>query len=304
MKLGIIDLGSNSVKFFVYEFTRNFVPKKIHKIKFQTQLAKDLFKSGKISSNSIIATKDAVQKFTEYPDFFKLDKLIAVGTSALRTVTDQSLKEDLEKIIGQEITLLSGKEEANLIANGFIFKNSKLLGNSLIIDIGGGSTEVAIIENDKVINNISLPFGAIRVQENYLKTYPPEEISLSNLKNDISKELETFSKSSNNLYIENAYGLSGGIKTLFKLFWINDEHLTNIPYDDIYKLFNKVKKMSLSEISQINGLPPERIHILLGGFTILISILEYFKIKNLVWDKSTLKDGVVAKEYEFYCSKS
>ena len=289
-KLGIIDLGSYSVKFFIYEIKNGEVCK-IFKEAHKTQLALGTFKNDRVNPESLEKTLKAVKSFKNNDLFLDLDDLIVVGTSAIRELKNDGVTvSTIEKELDAKINIISPEEEADLISKGFISQKDIVSGIS--IDMGGGSTEIAYYKNNKIIKNKSLAFGAVRLQDSFLLSHPPKE---ENFTKAISYINSTLEKDFTGIKTPVAYGLSGGIKTIFKLHWVRDPELTTLSKKSIQEDLNNIIKLDIDEIAKIPGLPKKRINNICAGLTIILSIMDFFNCETLTWDFATLKDGIIKK---------
>ena len=291
--IAIIDFGSHAVKCFVYE-VKDRQATKVFALKAKTRLGQDLEKSGFIREKSIVDTETLLHEFIAKTKHFPLNQLIAVGTSALRVCQNRAaVSARFSKILNTTLNVLSEHDESVLIAGGFIYKNPAIK-DAFLLDLGGGSTELAVIRNGHNEFSLSLPFGAIRVQDKYLRSHPPEPAAIEAL----IRDLDLFIKANFKAQASNikAYGLSGGIKTIFKLHWDKFPENFYLPADQINKHTEDLKKLSLEEIKAIPGMPAERADIALAGLLIVNEIIKYFQLPGINWDSSALKDGILARE--------
>lgn len=133
------------------------------------RLGQGVFIKGRLNHSAIKRTLDAFSSFKKTAEKLRVQKILAFGTSALREAEDRDGFIKLIKAkVGIDIHIISGQEEANLIALG-ILTNEKSLPNGLfgLVDIGGGSTEISICKGDKVLFSDSFPLGTARLSASF-----------------------------------------------------------------------------------------------------------------------------------------
>ncbi|MBI2609000.1 MAG: hypothetical protein HYW47_05290 [Deltaproteobacteria bacterium] len=173
MRFSIIDLGTNSVRIDVYEMNQ----KKIFQLlreRVMIRLGEGLFQKKYITKNVMQRTLHTFEDFSDILYEFKVERVIAVGTSAMRVATNaQRLKKIIHKETGIQLKIISGLKEAELIAQGILSYEKMPQGFSLLVDIGGGSTEISLSRGHELFFATSLNLGAHRLHQLFLKRNPP-----------------------------------------------------------------------------------------------------------------------------------
>ncbi|MEO5970726.1 MAG: hypothetical protein ABIQ95_12440, partial [Bdellovibrionia bacterium] len=174
MRIGIIDLGTNSVRFDIHSVTPPGEAHLLHREKLMIRLGEGVFLDGKLDPHAIRRAVHAFMSFKNTAERFQVEKIVAFATSALREAKDAvHLIDRIRQKTQIEIRIISGEEEAKLIALG-ILSHESFKGRYGLIDIGGGSTEISICHNKNILNSASFPLGAARLQQVFLKTSPPK----------------------------------------------------------------------------------------------------------------------------------
>src|SRR4051794_25043244 len=161
MRLAIIDLGTNSVRFDVHQISSSSLKpglseKRLHREKLMVRLGQNVFTRGKLDPAAMARTVEAFRSFSRTLRDLKVDRVLAFATSALREASDSTkLIERVRARTGIELRVISGVEEARLIALGFLANTSPPEERFGLIDIGGGSTEVSIIKNKETLHSTS-----------------------------------------------------------------------------------------------------------------------------------------------------
>ena len=206
-KLAIIDIGSNSIRMLIYDdFTSSRVP--FFNEKAVCELGKNLDKSKKLHKSGKIYALKVLKRFSEILNVSKINNLKIIATAVLREATDaKPFIDEVEYLFKKNINILTGEEEAESSAEGVKIGFENVDG--LVADLGGGSLELARVENNVVTNKTSLPVGVLRLINNPIvkKRNLPKY-----LKNLLRDEKWLSKKKFNNLYL-----VGGTWRALFKL---------------------------------------------------------------------------------------
>src|SRR5690349_20184162 len=146
MRIAIIDLGTNSVRFDIHQLgPKKGSVRQLHREKIMVRLGQGVFLNGKLDRSAIQRTLHAFTRFKKSAAQFKAAKTIAFGTSALRESSDgEKFLKLVHERTGIQIRVISGSEEAQLIALGILSNEKTPKGKYALVDIGGGSTEISI----------------------------------------------------------------------------------------------------------------------------------------------------------------
>lgn len=200
MRLAVIDLGTNSIRFDVHEISSNrkgmVQHRRLYREKTMVRLGQDLFLAGNLSSEGKRRTLEAVHSFKSTMDALHVDKIVAFGTAAVRDASDgQGFLKEIESKTGVHFRMITGAEEAALIAKGVLHFDRHPSGTYALIDIGGGSTEVSICKGKTILHSFSFNLGVAKLQQVFLKTQPPKKTKTKKEKSPIRfKSYETSSK--------------------------------------------------------------------------------------------------------------
>lgn len=304
MRIATIDLGTNSVRLFVHELLRDGSVNELYYEKSMVRLGEGVFERGTLSSAASERTIRALHKFQLKIKKSKVDYLRAVATSALRVATDrEDFLEQVFEETGIEIEVISGKKEAQLIAKGIVSNLILPEEPVLLVDIGGGSTEISMCYGNEVLASKSLRIGAARCQQVFLQSSPPVTGSSTGIKalrrrvrSKLDKKTSNFPYSKASLCI----GSSGSTRAFGKLYKAlgTDEEL--VPRDFITTITKKMSKLSAEELREIPELQEKRVDIILAAGIILEEIMRHFRNKDLQLTNFALKDGIIANTFEKY----
>ena len=267
------------------------------------RLGQNLFLDGKLSDESKRRTLEAIESFRETINALEVDKISAFGTAAMRDASDgESFLKEIEKKTKIEFKIISGAEEATLIAQG-ILKNelNPPRGLFALIDIGGGSTEISICRDEKVIHSHSFNLGVAKLQQVFLKTQPPikdkKHHPIQDLRNFIKSVVLPQSIIDRWPKVPKIIGSSGSIIALAKL--VNrDRDAGNQPflYKDLLKTVSSIQTKTPAELLSTRGMEPKRVDLILAGGILLDELTQILGAKEIRTTEFALRDGILEAE--------
>ncbi len=186
MRVAGIDIGTNTILMLIAEqkYGELKIINDYHEI---VRLGEGVDKTNYINDDAIARAIKVFEHYCIKLNTFGVTSVKAVATSAMRDAKNSDVVKDIiEHHLGRQIDIISGEEEAELSFLGTVEKPYK----SLVIDIGGGSTEIIIGENYKISNRISLQIGAVRITEKFLHNSPPTSDQILEAKRYIEEKLK------------------------------------------------------------------------------------------------------------------
>lgn len=298
MRIGIIDLGTNSVRFDIQELSLKVQPKQLHREKIMIRLGQDVFKTGRLSDEAIRRAMTAFRQFKATASDLRVQRIVAFGTSALRDASNSDVfVKRVERQTGIRVRVISGKEEAHLIALGILANEEDQKGAFALIDIGGGSTEVSVGKKGAVQNAASFPLGTARIQQLFLPSSPPTADQLVALRNYVRDTITHRSLPENWGKVRRAIGSSGTIRALSR---ISKKETGNAVIELKYltQLVSRMSKMKSRELTSLPGLEEKRVDMILAGTVVLQQTMITLGIKNCEITDFSLRDGVLREEIE------
>lgn len=288
MLYAAIDIGSNAVRLlFANVFKKQGIIRveKASLIRIPLQLGKDVFKSNKISSARAKKFINTMKAFKLLIDVYKPEDYIACATAAMREAEN---KEDILRKVkaetGLNIHLIDGALEAKIIrsANIKAFNNSDTL--TLLIDVGGGSTELSLEKGNTLIDSKSFKLGTIRLlDEKYDK----------DIWNKIFKWLDQYKNDFGQI---NCLGTGGNINKYTKLY--GDNEAKTLSYTALKKGYKELKNISANDRAEKYGLRPDRADVIVPAGKIYIEIMKHIRASAIFVPRVGLVDGLVLGLYE------
>jgi exopolyphosphatase/guanosine-5'-triphosphate,3'-diphosphate pyrophosphatase len=278
--ISIIDIGSNSASISIYKIINSSKFETIFKLKQQTKMSKDSYQNdGVLQNNPLEITYNAISEFTTVANDMGVDIQYAIATSAMRDAPNaKNFTNRVKKGIGISIDIISGIDEATLGGLAVIHKSN--INNGVVVDIGGGSTDLSLIIDSVVVQSYSLKLGVIRLQE--------YKDNGKNIDNIIDFELK---KIPDSIYSPTIIGIGGTLRAISK-YYIKD---TSSYHQDGYnpkkykKILNKIlkNKVDINRLSYIG----DKSDMIYYGAKIFLSIIKKIDSDNIQTSKANIKDG-------------
>ena len=296
MRIGIIDLGTNSVRFDIHQFSASGRVVQLHREKIMVRLGQDVFVRGSLNKNAIQRTLHAFLSFKKVGARFKVGKILAFGTSALREATDaQRILQAIQVKTGIEVRVISGQDEAKLIALGILSHEKLPKARFALVDIGGGSTEISICRGGRVLHSNSFPLGTARLQQLFLKKVPPTETSLRAMRSFIRNTLTQYFSAEGWPKVEMIVGSSGTIRAIARILKKSFD-VSTIERGRLEELTEHMSPLSMAELQKIPGLEPKRTDMIVAGSVLFEECMRALGAKRAVASQFSLRDGMLEEE--------
>ncbi|MDB4957538.1 MAG: Ppx/GppA phosphatase [Myxococcales bacterium] len=187
MTKAVIDIGTNTLLLLIVD---EQIQPLVDLCRFG-RLGKGLDASGKLAPESIAKSLDICREYRRVMDEHGVTRLSIIGTQALREATNAAeFVGPAERVLGGSIEIIAGMREAELAATA-VARTLPDLATSryVVVDVGGGSTELISVDGGRVLSAVSVPIGAVRLTERHLRHDPPSSDELASLEADIDRHL-------------------------------------------------------------------------------------------------------------------
>ena len=287
MKYAAIDIGTNAARLLVGEVMskdQSFFIKKISYTRIPLRLGEDVFESGKVSKDKIDDFLKTMKAFKLISEIFDVQEVRAVSTSAMREATNaDNIIDSIKEETGIKIEIISGDEEASLIFSNFFAMELDLSVPFVVIDVGGGSTELSVFENGEKIASKSFNVGTLRI----LKGKSDESV-WENIHDWILKYVDLSSD-------HQIFGTGGNINKAHKMLGYSFEE--PIGLDEMKELRDKLASLTIDERIDQFHMKPDRADVIVPALDIFSYILNEIGANSLMVPKVGLADGMI---YEMY----
>ena len=288
-RVAVIDIGSNSIRMVVYERTSRYAFHLLHEEKSKVRLSENAYKyDGNLQDISMQRTFDALANFLQISESFKVRKLLCVATSALRDAPNKKVfLTKIKEKLKLDIKVISGEQEAyyGAIACANLLPKQK---NALSIDIGGGSTEFSVIDEDNVSQTISLKLGTVRLKELYF-----DNDDMHGAIEYIDNELDKLQ----NKQLDTLIGIGGTFRAVSNAILKRDEyplnkiHAYEYSADKLQKYIDKLLCASNKELDNL-GIKENRHDVIKPGVLIIQRVLNKLKISKIITSGVGVREGV------------
>lgn len=287
-KYAAIDVGSNAMRLLVSNIVeQEDKPTQFNKsalVRVPVRLGQDSFTVGEISEENIERMVDAMKAFSLLMKVHKVEKYMACATSAMREADNGvEVAEHIEKETGIKIHLIDGKKEAKIIASSDLYQFLKIDETYLYIDVGGGSTELTLFSEGKIIASKSFKAGTVRFLNNMVS-----EVVWS----EIEKWIKTVTAPYDNVVL---IGSGGNINKLFKMSGKSQDKPLTLSY--LQNQYNLLSKMSYDDRVMDLGLNSDRADVIVPATKIYLNAMKWSGAKLIYVPKIGLSDGIVKALY-------
>ena len=286
--IGIIDWGTNSIRFDIYQIGSRYRPTLLYRFRRMVHMDSTVFTKHFFSSDICKMILKIFDDITSIIAQWKIEEMYCLGTSSLREAKNtKKLLKEIHKRTGLIFMVISGDKEAKLIADG-VLKYHPIRKQTLLLDLGGGSTEFIFCKSKKVLWVKSIPLGSLQLQSLYFKKHPPSLKNVEKARTFIQNLLHIhFSKTAVPVQ---SIGSAGTLKALLTLL----PSQKNILYlHDLQKLFEKMHTQKINALRNILKTEGQRADIILAGLLIIIECLSFFKLTRILVSKRGLRDGIL-----------
>lgn len=302
MRLGIIDLGTNSIRFDLHQIDKGGKVRRLHREKVMVRLGQGVFVTGKLDPRASLRTLEALRSIARTAEELHVDRIAAFGTSALRESSDAAVfLKRVEKETGIRIRVISGQEEAQLIAEGVLGNEKLPKGAFALVDIGGGSMEAILCQGKQVLRARSFGLGVARLQQLFLKSSPPMRKArgsdpVENLREHVRRLILPVFKSEKWPRARTAIGSSGTAQALLR---INKKYFGKsraLSLKDLRKLVRKMSGLTTTELLAMPGMEPKRVDLILAGAIVMEECLSALGATRLLATEFSLREGILREE--------
>ena len=293
-KTAVVDLGSNSIRMVVFEKTSRFAFYISKEYKRKIRLGENAYNNGKMlqeeamekAENALLFLKKAAIKN-------KCKKVIIIGTSALRDAPNSNyFINKIKNNLNLNIKCIDGKSEAYLGGLAALNLLSDIK-NGTTLDIGGGSSELCLIKNGKIVDYISLDLGTVRLKEIFYDKNKIQD-SYKFLDDAINSIPEHFKN-------ENLIAIGGSLRAISNSIMQKNSYPLKNLHDFRYKLedeINYIKKILDSKFENLSnyGIKKDRFDTIKEGIEIFLKISKKLNAKNIITSVVGIREGVYIKD--------
>jgi len=313
MKLAILDIGTNSIHLILGEIMPDLSFQVIDRAKDMTLLGQGTFRTGRLSTETMARGLEVIGRFHRLAGKKGASRILAVATSAVREAENGGdFLERVESETGVRVKVLSGEEEGRLIATAVQRAIDFGGQRALVVDIGGGSVEMGIAEQDRILAVASLKLGVARLSQTFRMSDPPRkeetEAMLRYAQEAFERALASLGEAARRItggpedvpVFDRVVGTSGTILNLaaMALLQETDEPLPSVnnrhvPEAWFRRLHKALVAATPDERLKIKGFDPQRADQIVTGAAVVSALLRATGATEMILCDRGLREGVV-----------
>lgn len=295
--IGIIDIGSNTVRLTVYQLLGSGAYRVIDQGKWTARLSQRMNEDGELQEHAIQELIDALRHYRSICQLNNVRQIRAVATAAIRQATNQLyIMDQVQTATGLNIEILSGEEEAAL---GSLAVLSALpLTDGFVIDIGGGSTEISLVQDRQIISSISFPIGCVntatrfQIEGDAITTH-----TLAEMQRFVQDQLQAIDWIGAHPHLP-LIGLGGTVRALAKFhqresgYPLQQIHGYELTEGEIKDTLHMLAALPAAKRHKLPGLSKDRSDVIVSGLAILSAVYNHVQASRLVSCGVGLRDGL------------
>lgn len=300
MLTATIDVGSNTIRILI-GYGKDKKVCRIFSDRAVTRLSEGLLETGYLKADNMESSVKVLKRASEMISNYGVKVVKAVGTEAIRRARNNL--DFIERVFnetGIKIKIIMEEEEARLTLKG-VLSGLEVSGDSLIIDIGGGSTEWIIYDAENPHGSIfgSMPIGVVTLSEGHLRKDPPSTTELMALDGFIEDHVGDLKKHMLTEDLKAFVGTGGTITTLASIDLCLDDYKSNLVHghrlglDRLKDIRDWLLSMPIPLRKNIRGLEPERADLIIAGILLTIKIMDIFNFDELIVSDYGLLEGLI-----------
>lgn len=296
-RIGLIDIGSNTVRLVIFETDAYYNLYELQNIKTPARLYLYLSEDKILNQEGINKLTEIMHSFKQVAIQYEVDTLMPVATAAIRqSKNQQEILDHIKEETGIKITLLAEEQEAYY--GNYAVLHSINQPNGVTIDIGGGSTEITYFEDKKLVHTTSFPFGVVTLEEMFFAGKAHNDSKA--IKKAINFIQEQFSSlpwiQEKNVPIIAIGGSARNIANIhqrmidYPLAGIHGYQMTK---DDLKKTLDTLEKLDTDELNDLDGLSRDRTDIILPANLVFNALFDAVKASAFIFSNKGLREGVI-----------
>ncbi len=306
-RFAAIDVGSNALRLLVVEANSASDVHELAAERAPVRLGKEVFLNGRLAPTAVSAACEALRRFRDILDLHKVERYRAVATSAVREAENGSLLvERARREAGIELEVIEGGEEARLVRLGIVGRLELRDRRALLLDLGGGSLELSLVDRGTLQASKSLPIGTVRLLEAF-GDKPDGGAQEEMAREYVERQLrEAFSEIAPGTF-DVCVGTGGNFDTLAQLCpaaepvaaepveggAVAARRDPSIDLPALRALLPRLTVLSPDERRAAFGLRPDRADVIVPAAEIILGVAKAFGVERIVAPGIGLKDGVL-----------
>ena len=300
-RLGIVDLGSNTMRLVIYDYTPGHCYRLVDEVREVVRLRAGMGDTNVLRAQAMERSLNALRMFRSFSQTMAVEEVTVACTSAVRDAANRtSFLARAEQESGWQLRVLSGEEEGYYGALGAI--NTTGLEQGFVVDLGGGSVQVVEVREGLPRRSVSLPLGALRMTEAFLDADPVKPSQVTALRRFVQEQLaplEWFQAQPGDQLV----GIGGTIRNLAQMdqrsqaFPLDVVHGYRLPSKRLRSLSDQLWRLSLAKRRNLPGLRRDRADIVHAGALVYAVLLEESGFPGITISRGGLREGLFFERF-------
>lgn len=303
-RVAVIDLGTNTFHLLIADITDTGKIMPLHEEKRPAKIGKGGISQGIITDEAVARGLNILKEYRQIVAGFGLpeDTILATGTSAIRNARNgQDFVQQIERETGIKVEIISGDREAELIYHGVRGAVNLDAQPVLIVDIGGGSVEFIIGNDEKIFWKQSFEIGGQRLMDKFMHSDPISPASVQRLYDFLNETLLPLTNAIHQYQPQALIGSSGTFDTLIEIhalqtqsnFQLADSTSYELPIPVFQAIFQDLLSKNHAERLAIPGMIPLRVDMIVVACCLVNFVLQHYQITQLKTSTYALKEGLL-----------
>lgn len=299
-RVAVIDAGSNSTRLLVADVTADRVIE-LERQSRVTRLGRGVDLTGQLSAEAIETACEAIADYVDICRNRDVERVEAIATSAVRDAANgEAFIAELRERFALSARVLDGEEEARLTYTGATFERPPAE-PTLVIDIGGGSTELVVGSGREIVFHASLQAGVVRHTERHIANDPPTPNELEALAAGVRALIEgavgadPAAKARAGIAVAGTPTSLASIELGLEPYDPAQVHGRTLNLRSIQRLLSRLASAPLAKRAEIRGLHPDRAQSIVAGVVILVEAMRAFDLEEIEVSEHDILYGVVIK---------
>lgn len=300
--VGVIDIGSNTARFVAFETTPEGTVRAVFEAKDAPRLGLGTGGDGSLSEAAISRGVATVRRFARLVRSLGVPRTLAIATSAVRDAPNGGIfVREVARSTDVLLRVISGAEEARYAYLGVA--SAWPLDNDLVIDLGGGSMQLAEVRGGILRNSVSLPLGVLRLSQRFLDHDPPKRRELEELREYARAALDSAVKAFGGRSYR-LVGIGGTVRSLARAaielreYPVRRVHGFPLYDHDIEALHELLAEMPAGKRRAVPGIGGDRADVVLAGIAVLEELLEAVHAERILVSGTGIREGIALEAIE------
>ncbi len=300
-RFAAIDIGTNTILLLIAELDRNGAFQVLEDRAEITRIGEGVDRTRRIGSDGAERSLGVLRDYLEKCKNLGVDEILAVGTSALRDARNSGeFIARLKQGLGLDLRILSGEEETSYsylaVREGLALEGKEVL----VVDVGGGSTELIWAKEGGVHLWASMDMGSVRLTERFLTSDPVLEEDVARMITEIDRQLERLLVDwGMERRFHTMVGLAGTFTTLaaiekrLSVYSHSEVHGCRLSRAEVQRQVHLFKDKTIAERREIPGLEPKRADVILAGAVLIDRIMTLFRVEQVMVSDQGIRYGLL-----------